>query len=159
MGKRGLKPKPTEVKKRNGNPGRRALNAAEPSAGSSVKKPSRLQGAGSDLWDELIPLLSKMKLLDRADSLTLEMLCDAWSNYVEADDFIRAKGSVYKAPTGKDGFIVRQFPQVAQRSDAWKRLRSLISEFGFTPSARVSLGTKDSTGGALDALLTKYSGN
>lgn len=111
------------------------------------------------MWDSLVPVLDRMKILDSADQLTLEMLCDAYDQYVEADDFIRSKGSVYKAPTGKDGFIIRQFPQVAQRSDAWKRVRSLLSEFGLTPSARVSLGTKDEGENEFDKLMKQLASN
>ena len=147
------------MKKRNGNPGKRKLNTSEPSAGTDLSKPKNLNAVASDHWDEVVECLGKMSVLDRADRTAVELLCQTYSEWIECLKLVESEGRILRSLDKLGNEQLSTHPAVRQASDAAKRIKSILCEFGLTPSARVSLGTKDSAGGALDALLTKYSGN
>lgn len=153
---RGNKPTPTATKKAKGNPGRRPLNKTEPTAGKCPNKPGHIQGVSSKLWDDLCQLLETMGVLDKADGLALEMLCEAYGEWRRNMDVVNKHGGVYTTTNIAGDKIIRQLPQVAHASDAWKRLRSMLSEFGLTPSARVRLGSSEGGEDELEKLLREY---
>jgi len=141
------------VKRAEGNPGKRPLNNQEPTGGKKPKKPKHLKGVSSKLWNDLVRLFGDMGILDRADSLSLELMCECYKEWRTATDFIEAKGAVYATTNIKGDKLLRQVPQVAQAADAWRRLRSLISEFGMTPSSRVRLGSVEEEENELSKLM------
>jgi len=153
---RGNKPLPTAVKKARGNPGRRPLNKSEPSAGRTPEKPNYIKGVSSKTWDRLCEMLGAMGVLDRADGLALELLCEAYAEWRRNVEVIRKSGGVYatKSVTGEK--IFRQLPHVAHASDAWKRIRSMLSEFGLTPSARTRLGSPEEGEDELARLMREH---
>ncbi|MBC7571496.1 MAG: P27 family phage terminase small subunit [Spirosoma sp.] len=53
-----------------------------------------------------------------------------------ARQFIFEHGSIYESPTKDGGRIVRAYPQVNIASDAFKRVRAMLIEFGATPAVR-----------------------
>lgn len=132
----GRKNTPTSLKILRGNPGKRALNKYEPQP--TRGKPTRpvwLQGVGIDAWNELSALLDDMRVLTLADGPALALLCATYQDYRDAREVIARKGMTYECATQHDS-IWRTRPEVAIMSDAAKRLRSLMTEFGLTPAAR-----------------------
>lgn len=145
MGRRGPPPDPSAMRLLKGNPGKRQVNKAEPMPPAGrTKPPSWLKGRARRLWGRIAPILSRMKVLTSADPHALALLCDAYAEYLDARDVVRAEGSVYESrhiQTDKDGhmierIIIRPRPEVAIASDAWKRIRAMMQEFGLTPSSR-----------------------
>jgi phage terminase small subunit len=58
---RGRKPKPTVLKIREGNPGKRAINAQEPTAPAGIpERPAMLQGEAAAEWGRTSTLLHEM---------------------------------------------------------------------------------------------------
>ena len=68
MSSRGRKPKPTAVKKLQGNPGKRPLNKREPKPKSDVKRPYGLgSGLQDRFWKEHAPELERIGILTGVD--------------------------------------------------------------------------------------------
>ncbi len=134
----GRKPVPTHLKLVKGNPGKRALNKAEPKPRRErVSPPSHLSDKARETWGYVSALLDDMGVLTRPDALALEQLCEAYADYLAARATLKAFGSnYYKTPTATGGEMVRAHPAVAVVSDADRRIRAWLTEFGMTPSAR-----------------------
>lgn len=164
MGRRGPPPKPTRLKVLQGNPGHRALNKDEPTPPApppgGIKVPSWLKGKGRTFWRQIQPILDEMGVMTTADPQALALLCDVLAEYVEARDLVRRYGMTYESQTmnahtkrvlnaeeepdeDEDVFdpnamsvMIRPRPEVRIASDAWRRARAMMQEFGLTPSAR-----------------------
>lgn len=132
----GRKPKPTALRLLGGNAGKRAVNKREPKPARGVPKcPAHLTARAKAAWKRIGPELQKMGVLTLADGPALEMLCDAYAQYREADDCVQAEGLTYDT-VSELGTMVRARPEVAMRADAWRRVRAMLAEFGLTPSSR-----------------------
>ena len=98
--------------------------------------PKWLAGAALDHWRELVPELDEMGVLTTADGSALALLCSAWAECLAADEAIAEHGLTQTRTTAAGSTSVALRPEVALRSDAWKRYKSMLVEFGLTPSAR-----------------------
>lgn len=146
---------PKAVRKLRGNAGKRPLGGDEPEAPKGpVSAPYWLHGKGRWAWGKIAPVLDGMGLLTTADPHALALLCDAYAEFLAAREVVWRKGMTYESRTAvdaeeededKDGetktvvvwsVIVRARPEVKIASDAWKRVRAMMLEFGLTPSAR-----------------------
>lgn len=130
---RGRKPKPTEMKKLEGNPGKRGLNKKEPkpAAGAPVA-PNHLTGAARTEWKRLTVELGEMKLLSKVDRAELSLCCSAWAMYVKACNKIVKEGEVITSDKGG----LYQNPWVAIRNRSMEQVHKFYAEFGLTPSSR-----------------------
>lgn len=133
MGVRGRRPKPTELKRLAGNPGKRKLNDAEmqaPDADTSAKH-AQLGRDGQAMWDILAPMLADLGVLKATDLPALEMTClhyglarKAWRALDKAGLTTRTADSIKAHPAA--GIFLGN-------SRAFK---SYLTEFGLTPSSR-----------------------
>lgn len=138
----GRKPKPTELKKLDGNPGKRPLNLGEPTP--TVKKPTcpaHLVGEARKEWNRMVKLLMALKLLTEIDRAALAGYCQAWARWIEAEKKIADDGMTIE--TDKGNLI--QSPYVGIANQSMKQMRAFLIEFGMTPSSRsrVSVPTAD----------------
>jgi hypothetical protein len=77
MGARGPAPKPTDLRKLEGNPSRRPLPANEPQYAPGLpQKPQRISDGASALWDELVGEMVGAAVLRRVDARALWHLCE-----------------------------------------------------------------------------------
>ena len=146
---KGRKPKPSNLRRLHGNPGRRPLRENEPEPKRGIPDPpERLTGAALEHWRELVPELDEMGVLTTADGFALALLCEAWAECLEAGEILAREGLTYTRTTAAGSTSVAARPEVAMRSDAWKRMKSMMVEFGLTPSSRsrVSATGKPSRG-------------
>lgn len=133
----GRKPKPTALKLVQGNPGRRPLNKKEPKPPATMPpKPKHLSGFASEAWDRIAPELHRAGLLSKIDGAGLELLVCAYDDWRAANALVVAEGLTYECETAGGGSMVRARPEVAMRSDAWRRVRAILAEFGLTPASR-----------------------
>jgi len=145
---RGRKPKPTQQKRLEGNPGRRALNDREPElppAGpdfDAVPAELAADAVAAEEWARSIPMLRERKVITSGDRGALVALCLQWSIYCEATDKRRALGMIVKAPSGYP--IVNPYIGVANRALA--SLTKLWAELGLTPSSRSRVKTIETPG-------------
>jgi P27 family predicted phage terminase small subunit len=150
---RGRKQTPTETKKRNGNPGKRNLNTVEPSAGKAVTKPKGLDALASELWDGAVDCLDRMGILDRADQIQIEMLCRIYSEWRDCLDTVDREGRICRSMDQLGNEVLKTHPAARQASDASKRLKSILSDFGFNPSSRIQFGNSQKASNPFSDLL------
>ncbi|MEG3640668.1 phage terminase small subunit P27 family [Magnetococcus sp. PR-3] len=126
-----------------GNPGKRGLlNQAKKAkkGGTPIEgAPKWLDSKARRTYADLVKALQGGSILDKIDRTALVLLCDALSEYRDAREFVRENGTSYETET-KDGAIMhRIYPQVGQAADAWRRVKSMLTEFGLTPVSRTRL--------------------
>jgi len=130
---RGRKPKPTELKKLEGNPGKRALNKKEPQPKSVIPRyPAHLPKIAKAEWARISKELNALGLISRIDRAALVAYCQAWADYIEANQKIDEEGAVIVSDKGG----VYQNPWVGIKNSALTRLVKISAEFGMTPSSR-----------------------
>jgi P27 family predicted phage terminase small subunit len=148
---RGRKPKPTRQRELTGNPGKRALNRAEPvppPLAPAAAVPTELEGNPLALkeWARLAPMLQRLRLVTEADRSALLAACVEWARYLEATSRVRTAGMVVKTPSG----YPMPNPYLSIASKALAACRGLWPELGLTPSSR-SRVVGDGPGPAGDA--------
>jgi len=138
MGKRGFPKKPTAIEKLQGCPGRRPLPKNEPQPKKGAPKaPSWLSPKAKAAYRELAKLLESIQVITEADRHALELLCDSYSDYRDARQFVMERGQAYEHFDGRghsQGW--RTYPQVKIAHDAWGRVEKMLRQFGLTPSSR-----------------------
>lgn len=134
MGRRGPPVKPTATKKREGTYRADRAPKREPKApkGSPTIPPTIARDKiARECWRRLVPVLLRMRVLTRADSVTLEGLCRSYSTAVRADDELLEKGMFIDTEYGR-----RASPAVSVGRHAWAEVRRFALEFGLSPAAR-----------------------
>jgi P27 family predicted phage terminase small subunit len=144
---RGRRPKPSSIRRLQGNPGRRPIPDDEPKPKRGKPTPPKwLLGEGLNQWREVAQVLDELGVLTVADGFALALLCSAWGDYREASEIIVKEGSTYERMTAAGSTSVVARPEVAIRNDAWKRLKSMLIEFGLTPSSRTGVSVRPQEG-------------
>jgi P27 family predicted phage terminase small subunit len=89
------------------------------------------------LWNELVSTLGPngLDIIHLADRKMMEMMCNDYDEVLKLGDDIAKEGFVYESLT-ETGVIQRANPKVGMKDQAFRRLKSLASEFGMTPAAR-----------------------
>lgn len=131
----GRRPKPTAAKKLAGNPGKRALNSAEPVM-PPLKRvpspPSYLSKAAKKEWRRVAPMLMDARVLTSGDLTPLEAYCGLYGQWVEAQEAMK-KGVMVK---DKKSNALHIHPMFAVQQQVSAQMRQYMSEFGLTPSSR-----------------------
>lgn len=142
---KGGKPKPTALKRLEGNPGKRPLNQHEPVMQEATdafdQPPSELETdrvAGAE-WQRLAPILRRSKTITEADRGALLSLCQQWSRYLEANKSVATAGMVVRSPSG----YPMPNPYIAIANKALGNCVKLWAELGLTPSSRSRVQTTD----------------
>lgn len=137
MAKRGRKPKPTALKKLEGNPGKRPLNDLEPLPQVTMLRcPNWLETEAKREWRRLAPVLIGAGILTSADAVPFAGYCQAYARWREAEEQVSRLGMVYKE---KDTERVRPNPYIAIARAAFAEVKSLAAEFGLTPANRTAI--------------------
>lgn len=131
-------PVPTEIKRKTGNPSHRPLPAVVNVAGkvTTLATPSHLADGATEVWNELIPQLAAVGLLDGVDGILLEALCTHVARAREAALIIEQDG-MFQA-TKRGGLTLH--PAVRVERESWEAARKLGESFALTPVARTRLG-------------------
>jgi P27 family predicted phage terminase small subunit len=143
MPRSGRPPKPTALKLLTGNPGKRAINRAEPKPAKAKKGsrrvPAWLSPDGKREWKRVVPELERLGLLTKIDDGALEGMCAAYARALEADRHVKNGGLTVMTDKG----FVLQNPAVAISRLSWTQYRQFASEFGLTPGSRTRIRTTD----------------
>lgn len=134
---RGRKPKPDEVKRLAGNPGKRKLAPPEVLPPAEEAAPEHLIGIAKDKWDELAPALCLRGVLKKTDRDALEAYCEAYATWRNAraemfDDEGKPVSLTVETPNG----ALQQHPIISVIKQAQDSMRAWASELGLTPSSR-----------------------
>ena len=133
---RGPSPKPTALKKAEGNPGKRKLNEQEPKPVPGVPQcPDHLDAVAKKEWARLSEILLAMRVLTEADYIALGNLCQAYSTLIDAQRHLNKGGILFKTPNG----YIQQNPLLAIIRTQMHIVNDLLREFGLTPSSRTRL--------------------
>jgi P27 family predicted phage terminase small subunit len=143
---KGRRPKPTEQKILEGNPGKRRVEPTASIGGKGeICKPFGLSEAASKLWDLQVPMMSEAGLLDRADSVMLGQFFEFWNVCNMCSKIVAG----YKDPDV--GIVLDQYsdltgdrnikanPILSQWRKAADAMRMIGVEYGLTPAARAKL--------------------
>jgi P27 family predicted phage terminase small subunit len=142
---RGRKPKPTNLRVLQGNPGKRPLPENEPKPTPlAPKRPSWLVGEARREWERIAPELEKLGLLTVVDGAALAAYCQAYATMVQAEKELRAHFRKHKKLTvtyvnkfGAENEVPHPAIKIAR--DAAATMKSFLTEFGLTPASRVRL--------------------
>lgn len=142
--------KPTHLKLITGNPGRRPLNKKEPKPEPGIPAvPVHLSDEAKVEWGRVANVLNDIGLLTKIDRAALAAYCQAYADWVEAEEQLRRYGKVVKSPTktttrkskGDEvtettGGFPMQSPFLPIRNRALEIMHKFAVEFGMTPAAR-----------------------
>jgi P27 family predicted phage terminase small subunit len=131
---RGRKPTPVEQREREGNPGKRRMPKAVVLAPGELVKPE-LPGEASELWDELVPVLTEANVLHRIDSAALEALCIQWHRSVQAREVLSREGLFSLGSMGQ----TVEHPALAVERSAHTLFVRFAEQYGITPVARARI--------------------
>jgi len=138
----GRKPKPTALKKLNGNPGKRALNDKEPKPESAIPScPAHVVGVGRVEWNRVTKELKKLNLITKVDRAALAAYCTAYKDYVDAEHALKKEGVVIISEKGG----AYQNPWMPIKKRSMDQMVKFGAEFGLTPSSRARLRVETPT--------------
>ena len=138
----GRKRTPTRLRVLRGNPGHRPLNPAEPAPARGLPEaPDWLNLLELEAWDTLTAALEPMGVVTISDGPALTALAVAWADWRQARAVLDLEEPYLETPAG-----LHRHPASAVASDAWRRVSSMLSEFGLTPASRSRLQVADASG-------------
>lgn len=143
----GRKSTPTSLKVLRGNPGKRPINTDEPQPDllcSVPEPPENLGEIARQEWGRLAGELISLKLLTALDTTMLEVYCESYEQYRQAEAEIKTHFKKFKKYTvtyTNKANNENEVPHPALRikREALDIMRSVGSEFGFTPASRTKL--------------------
>lgn len=127
--------KPTKLKELAGNPGKRALNKAEPKPRQKKPPcPKHLVGEARREWNRMSKQLFDLGLLTEVDRAALAGYCQTWARWVQAEEEMRKP--MFNMVTMTDSGYPVVSPWMGIASQAMKQMLRFLTEFGMTPAAR-----------------------
>jgi P27 family predicted phage terminase small subunit len=150
---RGRKPKPTAKKALAGNPGKRALNKAEPnfSQVTDVDPPEWLSERAASMWRMIVPELLREQVVALTDLHNVEAFCVAYDNWRMAQESVQEHGIVVAGATGGP----MKNPALTAANETMRQMVTFGSLLGLDPSSRTRLigGNKEKETNAFADLL------
>jgi P27 family predicted phage terminase small subunit len=140
----GQRPKPTAIRRLQGNPGKRAWNHDEPVPPDGIPRcPDHLTQVARTEWRRVARALHGMGVLTLIDRAALAAYCAAYSRWVEAEEKLKETPTLYKTPSG----YVQQSPWLGIANKQMELMGRYMTELGMTPAARsrVAVGTTPPT--------------
>lgn len=150
---KGRTPTPTHLRAITGNAGKRTTETHEPEPAADPDKdpPDHLDHWGREIWNRLYPELAKSVGISVLDRPKLEIFCESFSRYKQADDALWAivrnpatgeektvRSYTYKT-TGRNGVQIKTRPEYHQLHEEVRLMDRIGAEFGLSPAARVRL--------------------
>lgn len=134
---RGRKPKPTAKKQLAGNPGKRALNTAEPqfSKITQIDPPDWFSERAATMWNMIIPELLRENVVAITDLHNVEAFCTAYDNWRMAQESIKAHGIVVTGATGGP----MKNPALTAANETMRQMVTFGSMLGLDPASRTRL--------------------
>ncbi len=145
---RGRKPKPTESKKRAGNPGRHKLSGSEPKPKSTKISPTLIDERAREFGASVLPELRATKVLTDVDLGAFEMMCTHYAIARLAAERVMKEGLMQR-----NAFGWAKHPLLQVFRDNSKAFEAYASDFGMTPSARTRIHIEEAEQLSLADLL------
>lgn len=152
-GRSGRRPKPTAQKQLAGNPGKRALNTAEPdfSAVTRVEPPEWMQPLAIQMWENVLPELLAQRIVCITDLHNVEAFCTAYANWRAAQQLVVEHGPLMTSAMGSP----MKNPALTAAKEAMAQMVTFGALLGLDPSSRSRLtgGKKQKTNNPFMELL------
>lgn len=140
MGKRGPPPEPSILRYIRGNPSKTPLNTGEPTPDllpAGAQPPVWLEGVALEKWNEVVPVLTAMRVMTVADRETIARYCALWEQWKKNYDIVKRGADVI---IGRDAAGEVKYMQVTPYASQMTKIATLLlrieQEFGLTPSSR-----------------------
>jgi len=134
----GRKPVPTALKIVKGTDQPCRVNGNEPTPKTdNIIMPPELSEMAKQHWQQICGQLQEAMIMTNIDVPALMLYCEAFATWRDATDKIQSTGAVVK---GKDGYPVRS-PYLFVAQKAFDQMKSMLTEFGMTPSSRTRVST------------------
>jgi P27 family predicted phage terminase small subunit len=144
---RGRRPKPTALRRAEGNPGKRAWNHDEPVPPDAMPDcPPHLGAEAQAEWHRLAETLHRMGVLTTVDRAALAAYCQCWGRWVEAEEKLKVTPIMLKAPSGH----IQQSPWLSIANRQLELMGRYMTELGLTPAARSRVAAYAEAAEALD---------
>ena len=132
-GKQGRKPTPTALRQLRGNPGKRPMNEQEPKPRAVLPRcPAHLSAEAKAEWKRMAGKLYQLGLLTELDTTALSLYCQSYGRWVQAELKLAQFGLLIKTPN--DQPAQSPYPSIANK--CMEQMKSLLAEFGMTPSSQ-----------------------
>ena len=152
MGLRGPAPRPDALNALEGDPGNRRRNTDSPKPKPGAPTPPHwLKAEALAEWGRIVPELDSIGLLSVVDRAALTAYVCSWATFVECAEDIEDNGVMIR---GRDGNSVKN-PAVAMQRDALAQIKTWVTEFGLTPSARARMQLPSEKGTGEDASVSE----
>jgi P27 family predicted phage terminase small subunit len=137
---RGRRPKPTAIRRLEGNRGKRAWNHEEPTPPEVIPRcPLHLAPVAKTEWRRVARSLYAMGVLTSIDRAALAAYCQAYARWVEAEQRLKESPALYKTPSG----YVQQSPWLNIVNKQLELMGRYMTELGMTPAARSRVAALD----------------
>jgi P27 family predicted phage terminase small subunit len=130
----GRKPKPAAQRRREGNPGKRAIREGLVTEGVPVR-PSTLSPAAAEEWDRVVPLLVQAGVANGLHTGPLIAMCVHWGIAEDARAQYEREGLVEEGSMGQ----MVEHPLIATYTKAVAAYMRIATEFGLTASAAMRI--------------------
>lgn len=150
MARTGRPSKPIEVKRRNGNPGKRPLPAANSTvaltpADAAPPVPMTLSETGRGMWAYIWEGPARQWLAPQIDVVRVQTVCQLADDIAQYQADIKKLGTLLEEPivTPTGTIVGERFvanPLVKMRNDALKILDRELTSLAFDPVSRSKLG-------------------
>lgn len=133
---RGRKPIPNAIKRKRGDgkrdSGKRVIPEEPKAPPGAPPVPPFIRGDVLEAWHAFSAQLAELDTLHTTDGAALLILCEAWAQMRESARGLADSGAVIRHPNGQPGAS----PWLKPYHDAAKLVKSMLAEFGLTPSSR-----------------------
>jgi P27 family predicted phage terminase small subunit len=135
---RGRKPKPPEIRRREGMAGHRPIPEPVVVHGrpADLEPPDHLPEASKLFWREVVPVLGRVGILDGVDRPMLEMAAVPYARARQAGKVVAEQGHVTRGSAGQ----LAEHPLVATERNAMALFMKFAESYALTPVARTRLG-------------------
>jgi P27 family predicted phage terminase small subunit len=134
---KGRKPKPTALKILEGNPGKRPLNQHEPKAARKLPRPPKgMSDDNKRVWRKWGRTLLRCGIATQLDGITFALLIGSLIRHQEAADKVAEFGPVFMEKGSGKIPKFQYSPWWVIQNREFDKLKSLLTEFGMTPSSR-----------------------
>jgi P27 family predicted phage terminase small subunit len=153
--KPGPPPKPTSVKRLEGNPGQYPLNDKEPTYSAGCSMPAWLPPGAKREWKRVAPHLEANGLLSEVDMAAFAGYCIAVD---QLERSTRALKPTKDNPRPEVQITKSDYEAVSgnelMRRQALKEIRAFAAEFGLTPAQRSRLSAPERPDDDLESLVS-----
>ncbi len=140
---KGRKPVPTQLKIIRGTDQPCRVKKSEPKPkANNLRRPFKLSKVASLQWRKVSRQLREAKLLTDIDTHALAMYCEAHAMWKGALENIQEHGAVVLSQNGS--MVQSPYCHIANKS--YDQAKSMLVEFGMTPSSRTRVSAVDDAG-------------